>query len=236
MCIRDRIRTAADLQGQGLLNGQDPSSVYSLFGNHGSWYGYSVKQENTQLSFKASGSADIKSHEFSFGFEFEQREDYYWQFNAWRSIWSLMRQQANKHILERDLANPNPLIVNDIYQDTVLYDRLYVAEEQSDFDRNLRNLLGLAENSVEFIDIDSYSPDIYSLDLFSADELLNNGSSYVYYYGYDIYGNKPDQTPTLSQFFEDGSDRLIAPFNPIYTAGYVPVSYTHLTLPTIYSV
>tara|TARA_B100002052_G_scaffold296421_1_gene324833 strand:- start:38558 stop:42259 length:3702 start_codon:yes stop_codon:yes gene_type:complete len=215
------IRTAADLQGQGLLNGQDPASVYSLFGNHGSWYGYSVKQENTQLSFKASGSADIKSHEFSFGFEFEQREDYYWQFNAWRSIWSLMRQQANKHILERDLANPNPLIVNDIYQDTVLYDRLYVAEEQSDFDRNLRNLLGLAENSVEFIDIDSYNPDIYSLDLFSADELLNNGSSYIYYYGYDIYGNKPDQTPTLSQFFEEGSDRLIAPFNPIYTAGYV---------------
>ena len=39
------------------------------------------------LSFKASGSADIKSHELSFGFEFEQREDYYWQFNAWRSIW-----------------------------------------------------------------------------------------------------------------------------------------------------
>ncbi len=215
------IRTAADLQGQGLLNGQDPASVYSLFGNHGSWYGYSVKQENTQLSFKASGSADIKSHELSFGFEFEQREDYYWQFNAWRSIWQLMRQQANKHILERDLANPNPVFENGIYQDTVLYDRLYVAEEQSNFDKNLRNLLGLSENSVEYIDIDSYDPDLYSLDLFSADELLNNGSSYVYYYGYDIYGNKPDQTPTLSKFFEEGSDRLIAPFNPIYTAGYV---------------
>ena len=48
------IRTAADLQGQGLLNGQDPpASVYSLFGNHGSWYGYSVKQENTQLKFQS---------------------------------------------------------------------------------------------------------------------------------------------------------------------------------------
>ena len=109
------IRTAADLKGQGLLNGDSPASVYSLYGNHGSWYGYSVKQENTQLSFKASGSADIKSHEVSFGFEFEQREDYYWQFNAFRSIWSLMRQQANKHILERDLANPNPVYLSLIH-------------------------------------------------------------------------------------------------------------------------
>ena len=216
------IRTAADLKGQGLLNGDSPASVYSLYGNHGSWYGYSVKQENTQLSFKASGSADIKSHEVSFGFEFEQREDYYWQFNAFRSIWSLMRQQANKHILERDLANPNPVYdANGIYQDTVNYDRLFVSEEQSTFDRNLRNSLGLNPNGVDFIDIDSYDPSTFSLDLFSPDELLNNGTEYVYYYGYDIYGNKPTNTPTLASFFEEGSDRLIAPFNPIYTAGYI---------------
>ncbi len=64
------LRTAADLQGQGLLNGQLPSNVYSLFGNHGSMYNGSAKQENTQTTFKASGSADIKSHDFSFGFEF----------------------------------------------------------------------------------------------------------------------------------------------------------------------
>ena len=37
-----------------------------------------VKYDNTQTTFKASGSADIKSHEFSFGFEFEQRDDSYW--------------------------------------------------------------------------------------------------------------------------------------------------------------
>jgi hypothetical protein len=73
------IRTAADLQGQGLMNGDSPSSVYSLFDNHGSSPDFNYKQENTQSTFKASGSADIKSHEFSFGFEFEQRKDYYWQ-------------------------------------------------------------------------------------------------------------------------------------------------------------
>jgi len=216
------IRTSADLKGQGLMNGGSPSSVYSLFANHGDWYGYSWKRENTQLSFKAAGSADIKSHEFSFGFEFEQRKDYYWQFNAFRSIWSLMRQQANKHILERDLENPNPVFdANGIFQDTINYDRLLILEEQSDFDRNLRTSLGLDPNGIDFIDIDSYAPSTYSLDLFSADELLNSGTEFVYYYGYDIYGNKPTSTTTLSKFFGENSERLIAPFNPIYTAGYI---------------
>ena len=45
------LRTAADLQGKGLRNGDDISRVYSLFDNHGSWYGYSVKEEKTQTAF-----------------------------------------------------------------------------------------------------------------------------------------------------------------------------------------
>jgi len=217
------IRTAADLQGQGLMNGDAPSSVYSLFGSNASWYGYSVKQENTQSTFKASGSADVKSHEFSFGFEFEQRKDYYWQFNTFRSVWTLMNQLANKHILERDLANPNPVFdANGTFQDTINYDRLFVAEEQSDFDRNLRDALGLDPNGTDFIDVDSYDPSTYSLSMFSEDELLNNGTSYAVYYGYDIYGNKNNGDASLANFFEEeGSKRLIAPFNPIYTAGYI---------------
>ena len=100
-------------------------------------YNGSAKQENTQFTFKASGSADVKSHEFSFGFEYEERKDYYWGMGP-MGLWGLMRQQANKHILERDLANPIPVIdlLTGIYQDTVNYDRLFIAEEQSDFDRN----------------------------------------------------------------------------------------------------
>lgn len=219
-----QLRTAADLQGKGLLNGQLPSSVYSLFGNHGSMYNGSAKQENTQTTFKASGSADIKSHEFSFGFEFEQRKDYYWGTSP-MDLWGLMRQQANKHILERDLSNPYPVFdENGIYQDTVNYDRLFIAEEQSEFDKNFRAALG--KGQLEYIDIDSYSPDNFSLDMFSQDELLNNGSSLVYYYGYDIYGNKNTAHNTLNDFFthqdEKGNfTRNIAPYNPIYQAGYI---------------
>jgi len=219
-----QLRTAADLQGKGLLNGQLPSNVYSLFGNHGSMYNGSAKREDTQTSFKASGSADIKSHEFSFGFEFEQRKDYYWGIGP-MGLWGLMRQQANKHILERDLSNPYPVFdENGVYQDTVNYDRLFIASEQSTFDANFRENQNLGQ--LDFIDIDSYTPDAFSLDMFSQDELLNNGSSLVYYYGYDIYGNKNEEHNTLKDFFTHKDDngqytRNIAAYNPIYQAGYI---------------
>ena len=219
-----QLRTAADLQGQGLLNGQLPSNVYSLFGNHGSMYNGSAKQENTQTTFKASGSADIKSHEFSFGFEFEQRKDYYWGSSP-MNLWSIMRQQANKHILERDLSNPYPVFdANGIYQDTINYDRLFITSEQSTFDANFRADHNIGQ--LEFIDIDSYTPDAFSLDMFSQDELLNSGSSLVYYYGYDIYGNKNEANNTLKDFFTHKDDngqytRNIAAYDPIYQAGYI---------------
>ena len=220
------IRTAADLKGQGLRNGNLPASVYSLFGNHGTMYNGSAEQENTQTSFKASGSADIKDHEFSFGFEFEQRDDSYWGMGP-MGMWGLMRQQANKHILQRDLSNPLPVYdINGVYQDTVNFDRLYVAEEQSWFDRSLREKLGLLPNSTDYIDIDALSPEIFDIKMFSPDELLNSGSSLVYYYGYDIHGSKLTNNPTLKDFFEkkDANGnylREIASFQPIYTAGYI---------------
>ncbi len=230
------IRTQDDFRGIGLLNGESPASVYSLYANNGDWYPYFAKDKNTQTSFKASGSADIGSHEFSFGFEFEQRDDSYWQFNGFRNIWQLMRQQTNKHILELDLSNPIPKEVNNIYQDTVDYPRLVIEDEQSYFDRMLRNKL-IEQQAVDvygnlikddtWIDVDALDPSFYSLDMFSPDELLNNSSEYVFYYGYDIYGNKLTTVPTLQEFFE-GTDevtgektRKIAPFQPIYTAGYI---------------
>ena len=142
-------------------------------------------------------------------------------------MWGLMRQQANKHILQRDLNNPNPVFdINGVYQDTINYDRLYVAEEQSWFDRSLRQKLGLATNSTEYIDIDALSPEVFDIEMFSPDELLNSGSSLVYYYGYDIHGNKLTSNPTLKDFFEKQDNegnylREIASFQPIYTAGYI---------------
>ena len=59
---------------------------------------------------------------------------------------------------------------------------------------------------IEELDIIKYDPSFFSLDMFSPDELLNNSSEYVFYYGYDIYGNKLTTVPTLKEFFEGTDD------------------------------
>jgi len=221
------IRTPLDLQGVGLRNGERSQSIYSLwypFGREYNYYGYSYYSQTT---FKASGSADIKDHEFSFGVEYEQRLDASWGVNP-VGLWGYMRQLTNKHLTQLDLANPHPVFdENGIYKDTVNFDRLYVAEEQSFFDSNLRkDIFGKTNiNNTEWIDVDSYGPDKFDLSWFSADELLNNGGSYVGYYGYDYLGNRHTSQPTFSDFLNKKVDgnytRPIAAFQPIYTAGYV---------------
>ena len=220
------IRTAGDLEGKGLLNGQQPDNVYSLFRNHGYMYNGAAKNDESQFSFKMSGSADIKSHEFSFGIEYEEREESYWGVGP-MSLWQHMRSLSNLHLIERDLSNPIPIFnENGIYQDTVHYDQLFLADIQTDFDRNLRDNLGWDPNGTDYIDIDSYDPSQFNIKMFGQDELLNSGSSLVYYYGYDIYGNKNTANNTLNDFFthkdkKGNYTRNIAPYNPIYTAGYI---------------
>ena len=236
------IRTQFDLQGQGLRNGESPSSVYSLFGNWGTQYTGANKQKNIQTTFKFSASADVGSHEISAGFEREERVDSYWGVGA-NGLWGLMRQLTNKHILERDLSNPQPVFddLTGVYQDTVNFDRLYIANEQSVFDKNLRNSLFGSYTGTQFIDIDSYDPSTFDLEMFSVSELLNGGNNYVYYFGYDAYGNKLSSSTntSLESYFglrdaqgnlinssgqlisENDLSRSIGAFNPIYTAGYI---------------
>ena len=235
------IRTQFDLQGQGLRNGEQPSDVYSLFGGWGTQYTGARKEKNIQSTFKFSASADVGDHEISFGFEREERKDMYWGVNA-NGLWGLGRLLVNKHISERNLGNPQPLFdINGIFQDTVNYDRLYVEEEQSTFDYNLRSSIYGPENTsnLEWIDLDNLSPDQLELNFFSANELLNGGNNYVYYYGFDAFGNPVSGTPTLQDYFgtrdlngslinkegevisENDLSRNVAAFNPIYTAGYI---------------
>ena len=235
------IRTQFDLQGQGLRNGEQPSDVYSLFGGWGTQYTGARKEKNIQSTFKFSASADVGDHEISFGFEREERKDMYWGVSA-NGLWGLGRLLVNKHIAERNLDNPLPLFdINGIFQDTVNYDRLYVEEEQSTFDYNLRSSIYGPENTsnLEWIDLDNLSPDQLELNFFSANELLNGGNNYVYYYGFDAFGNPVSGIPTLQDYFgtrdlngslinkegevisENDLSRNVAAFNPIYTAGYI---------------
>ena len=216
---RGVIRTANDLGELGLLNGQGPRNVYSLYYNYGDQYGSYGKQQAEQFSIRANGSADIKDHAIQFGFEYEKRTDRSW-FVAPNSLWGLARQLTNFHILELDLANPQFNALGTY--DQVYYDRLVNTNAQSRFDASLREKYNIAPD--EFIDIDSYDPDQLSIDMFSADELNENGL--VSYYGYDFKGDELNSAASIEDFFSEKNDkedftRNIGAFEPIYTAGYI---------------
>ena len=218
-------------QGGALLNGDRPSNVYSLWYNTGRQYGGYDHIDQTQFRVVGSASATIKDHGIKFGFEYEQRIDR--RFNVSPiGLWGLMRQLANEK--NSQLDTDNPIYVTDamgVFQDTIRYNRNYVAGDAPGFFENIRQELNIG--NTEFVDIDSYDPSStnFNLGLFTPDELLNNGNGYIYNYGYDYEGNRLTSTPTFNEFFtakdEEGNfKREMAPFQPIYMAGFIQDKFT----------
>lgn len=219
--------------GGGLLNGQSPDAAFysgknsgDVFYSPGTPFNTYALVDNSQFRINASGSADVKDHEVSIGFEFEQRNDNYFGL-APASLWSLGRNLTNYHILELDFANPNFVTdANGVFQDTIWYERQYNPSTQAQFDQKLREQLGMPVDGTNWIDFDSYDPSTFSIDFFSADELFNSGNAVVAYYGYDHHGNKTTTKPSLNDFFtkKDETGRYLRPtgsFEPIYVAGYI---------------
>ena len=226
--------------GNALRNGDLPQSVYSLWNNIGSPYNGFSQASAEQFRVTGSGSVNIGDHSVSLGFEFEQRWDRAFQANGPAGIWTIARQYANFHILELDKTQANYEFNGTFPQ--VTYNRLnsgyaYTsgsgeyggarnADEQYFFDYNLRQELGLDPAGTDFIDIDNLDPNIFSLDMFSADELFNSGNNFVTYYGYDHTGERVNGTTDINSYFEDFNDdgnyeRFIGAYQPIYVAGYV---------------
>jgi len=212
--------------GNGLLNGDVPESVYGLWANTGTVYNSYAKTDAAQMGININASADIKNHAIQFGLMYEQRSDRYVGYSP-VGLWTLARQLTNKHIEQLDFNNGHPVYdANNIYQDTINYDRIYDATSQSYFDYSLRQKLGKPVDGLEWIDVDSYDPTTFSINMFSPDELLNSGNSYIGTYGYDYYGNKLTKKPSFDDFFtqKDANGnytRAIGAFEPIYIAGYI---------------
>lgn len=107
--------------------------------------------------------------------------------------------------------------------DTIYYALANV--KQSNFDKNLRKKLGVADNAV--INVDDIDPSQLSLDMFSADELLNlSGNAFINYWGYSYTGGKQTGTVNFNDFWtakdENGNfTRPIGAFTPTYIAGYI---------------
>ena len=211
--------------GNALLNGQSPNSTYGLwsyFGTQGNSYNIS---NNSQFRVSAAGSADIGDHALQMGFEYEQRRDAFFSLGP-VGLWTLARLTTNSHIKEIDATDS--LVTNVGTDYYVTYDRL-IGDNQFEFDANLREALGAAED--ELINIDAIDPEFFTLDMFGADDLLNQGSNYVTYSGYDPYGNKVNDRPTIEEFFNKTNDagyntRPIGAYEPIYIAGYIMDKFT----------
>jgi Carboxypeptidase regulatory-like domain/TonB-dependent Receptor Plug Domain len=106
--------------------------------------------------------------------------------------------------------------------DTIFYN--YENVGTSTFDKNLRKKLGIG--ATQDINIDALDRSTYSLNLFSADELLNSGHSYVFYQGYNYLGQMQSTNVNFNDFWtqKDANGnytRPIGAFRPNYIAGYL---------------
>lgn len=226
--------------GKGLRNGDTPDDVYEIWNNFGVPYNFYQKFENNQFRATGSGSINIGGHSITLGFEFEQRTDRGFQSGQAGPIglWTVARQLMNSHISELDKSSPSWDNYGTYYR--VTYDRLnsgYGAtngvyggqingDPQSYFDYSVRNELGLDPFGTDFVNIDEVDPNTLTLDMFSADELLNSGQNFVQYWGYDYTGKKIKGATDINNYFNEVDDngnykRTIGAFQPIYVAGYI---------------
>ncbi len=221
----ENIDRTSDIQfNLGLANGDRPSDIYGLWFSTGRQYGGRALSEFSQFRVFTNFSGDIKNHQIKVGLEYEQRDLRAYSV-APIALWQYMRQFANAHITELDTANP--YLVSELSgngYNYYRYDRRYDGDKQYYFDKSVRKKLGLAENNVDWIDIDALDPSDFSLDMFSPDELQQNGLAS--YYGYDHTGKKIKSNSTIEDFFskkdENGNfARSVPSYRPIYMAGYI---------------
>jgi len=229
-------------QGKGLRNGDVPSDVYGIWNNIGTPNNSFGKSDRQQIRVTGSGSVNIGDHTLSLGFEYEQRYDRGWGAGDVGPIglWTIARQYANNHIPELDYSK-GTVVDYGAYQE-ITYDRLnsgyaytsgtgqYGGQQNNDkqtfFDYNLRTKLGLNPAGTDYVVIDKYDPSMFTLDMFSADELFNSGNNFVNYYGYDQTGKKVKGNTDIRSYFNDYDEhgnykRFIGSFQPTYIAGYI---------------
>jgi len=222
-----------------LLNGDQPNRIaLNLFTAPGA-YNSSLftrnqyeKERREAIGARASLSLNIKDHDVKFGFEFEKLTYRRYGIDP-LDLWGYMRQSTgNASIFEFDFANAywssggsSPMFdpTGSYIIDTLMYP---VNSYFTNFDNNLRARLrsqGHQIGNLDFLDIDSYDPDIFSLDLFSNFELFNAGNNIVSYYGYDYTGKISNKKMNLNNFFGGGdlheADKYaIGAFEPVYLA------------------
>lgn len=237
-------------QGNALRNGDLPGSAYNIWANVGSPFNGFSKSEAEQFRVTGSASMVVGGHNISLGFEFEQRWDRGWSSGRLgpAGLWEVARQYANAHINEVDTDNP----IFDWYgtYPRISYNRLNTghafgdpngnyggqlyfdengnqrSDNQFFFDYNFRNAVGMDPAGSEFLNIDQYDPSFFSMDMFTPDELFNQGQNFITYFGYDHTGQRVRGNTDINAYFNELDEnnnyrRFIGAFQPTYLSGYI---------------
>jgi hypothetical protein len=255
------VNTLTTLQGLGgLRNGDGPQSAYGMWTGPGAQISGFSFSEADQATLNLDASFDILQgyknvkrkdqivHNIQFGLGYDQRTTRAYSLGA-QGLWSLMRLITNRQIQNLDTENPRFVIGGQEYNladlqsglvtmspfDTIKYDRLYVANDQSRFDKEIREKIYGNVANTSLINIDNIDPKNFSIDMFSADDLFNNGQDFVSYWGYDHLGNKTRKQPSFVDFWtkKDAKGdyaRPIGAFRPIYMFGYVLDKFSYKDL------
>lgn len=212
------------------LNGDNPSNANNLFTSVGQQYNNYSLSDASQFRFTSSFSADLKNHAIMVGMEYDQRSQSSYAI-APVGLWERMRILANSHLSasQGDLYLVPELNPTNDPNNNHYYARYkYNADQQTQIDKSLRQLLGLSATNQTYINTDALSPNDLSLDMFSAKDLLLNGATnnLVSYRGYDYLGNKNNKATSIESFLEDKDKNgnnlySIGAYKPIYVAGYI---------------
>lgn len=208
----------------GNLNGGGARQIYSLFTGTGALAGGYRKRSQEQFRITGQAVAEIGKHNIKVGFEFEQRVERDYNLGA-RNLWTFARLLANRQLQGLDRSSPQPVVHNGEFQDTINLPVAYDPTLQTNFDKQLRNALGLAVNGTEWLNVDAYTPEFFNSkplgDWFTASELLFNGQGPLGgYYGY-TYDGKPMKRTDPGKFFSDTLNRPQNAFTPTYISAFI---------------
>ena len=229
----DQVSTLAEVsQNQGLLNGQNPTAIYGMWNAPGAVVSNYAKNDVQKASLNAILNVSMNpkktlanQHDIQIGLLFEQRKYSFYNLDA-NSLWRLMPQLVNNQFyLPSQSTAELSFDENGMFTDTVNYSYSSNLSSQSTFDKSIREKIssdnGYISGGAHFIDINELSPEFFTLNMFSADELWNNGSSVVSYAGYDYLGNKQKGRFSISDFLNDPDKRSIGGHSPNYTAMWI---------------
>lgn len=224
--------TTSYIQGNnGMLNGDDQDLIYNLFSNFGNYPGVAQTRINEQLRVATSFNTDIKDHALTVGFEFDQRFTSFYNVAA-SALWTRIRPGTGiVDIHARELDKDNPILNTELSGLIPYYyfNYKYDATKQTQFSEKVLEKLGLPKDYTGYINTDAMDPSFFSMDMFSADDLLGQqrSTNLVAYSGFSHDGKQLHRENTNIADFLDKKDengrnlRPVGTFRPIYSSAYV---------------